>query len=108
MEVIMSALGLDDRHDAGGIMSYAPRRARRGESDSTIRPVLERLSRGEGREPARRLMQRAVVHHPAPDVEMVAKSSVPMIARLTIAAGILAAAAAGVVVFAPHGASHAV
>jgi hypothetical protein len=101
----MSALGLDDRHNAGGISSYAPRRGRRSDSESTIRPVLERLSRGEGREPDPRLVQRAVVHHlPPPDVETVAKSSVPMIARLSIAAGVLAAATAGVVMFVPHNA----
>lgn len=104
----MSALGLDDRRDAGDVTSYAPWRARRSDSESSIRPVLERLSRTEGREPGPRLVGRAVVHHlPPPDVEAVAKTSVPMVARLTIAAGLLAAVAAGAVVFIPHGAPDA-
>jgi hypothetical protein len=105
----MSALGLDDRRSAGGARAYAPRRVRRSDDDSTIRPVLERLSRGEGRVPGPRLVRKAIVHHlPPPDVETMAASSMPMLVRLAIAAGVAAAAAAvGAGFVIPHDATHA-
>src|SRR5690348_2993236 len=99
MEVAMSALGLDDVDDPRGVLAYAPQRHRRRDDGSSIRPVLERLSRSEGRVPGARQMRRAQVHEPPPpDVEMVAKTAVPMTARLAIAGAVLAlvaAAAAG-------------
>jgi hypothetical protein len=90
MEVFMSALGLDDFDDPRGARAYAPRR-RHAEDDTTIRPVLERLRRAEGRVPPPRLMRKEPVQDmPAPDVEMVAKSAFPMTARFALAAGVLA------------------
>jgi hypothetical protein len=90
MEVTMSALGLDYRDDPRGSLAYAQRRHRRAD-ESSIRPVLERLSRSEGRVPGPRLMPRAPVQQlPQPDIETVARSAFPMAARLALAAGVLA------------------
>ena len=87
----MSALGLDDVDDPRGVLAYAPRRHRRGADESTIRPVLERLDRSEGPVPDARLVRKAPVQElPPPDVEMVAKSALPMAARLVAAAAVLA------------------
>jgi hypothetical protein len=105
----MSALRLDDRRSTGGIFAYAPRRGRRADDGASIRPVLERLSRGEGREPGPRLVRKAVVHHAAPPgVEAMAKTPIPMVARLVIAAGLaVATAVIGAGVFIPHDTMHA-
>jgi hypothetical protein len=87
----MSALGLDDVDDPRGVLAYAPRRARRGGDESTIRPVLERLNRSESPVPDARLVRKAPVQDlPPPDVEMVAKSALPMAVRLVAAAAVLA------------------
>ncbi|HXD45231.1 MAG TPA: hypothetical protein VN655_08855 [Pseudolabrys sp.] len=105
----MSALGLDDLDDPRGVLAYAPRRHRRSDDESSIRPILERLSRSEGRVPGPRMMRREPVQDvPPPAVETVAKSAVPMAARLAIAGAALAlvgAAAAGY--FALPGEDHA-
>src|SRR3569833_365785 len=98
----MSALGLDDMNDPHGVLAYAPRKPRRADDESSIRPVLERLARSEGRVPGPRLVRKAAVEDmPPPQVETTgAKSVFPMTARLAVAAGILAlvgAAAAGYV-----------
>jgi len=99
----MSALGLDDdRRIDGDALAYAPRRALRPDDDSSIRPILERLSRSEGREPpGARFVRKAVVHHPLPpEAEAVARTSMPVLKRLTIAAGLVAVTAAvGVGIF---------
>src|SRR5690348_14879195 len=95
----MSALGLDDVNDPRGVLAYAPRKQRRDDDESTIRPILERLSRSEGRVPGPRLVRKADIQDVAqPQVETVARSAFPMTARLAVAAGVLAlvgAAAAG-------------
>jgi hypothetical protein len=93
-------LGLDDRHH-GGVLSYAPRRHRHDDDGTTIRPVLERLSRGEGREPGPRLVRRAIVHHlPPADVGTSAATAMSMGKRLAITIGALATTAVvGVGVF---------
>jgi hypothetical protein len=105
----MSALGLDEVSDPRGVLAYAPRKPRNADDESTIRPVLERLSRSEGRVPGPRLVRKAqVTDLPPPQVEAVARSAFPMTARLAVAAGVLAlvgAAAAGY--FAPPAADHA-
>lgn len=104
----MSALGLDDVDDPRGVTAYAPLRHRRPD-DSSIRPILERLSRGEGRVPGPRLVRTEPVQElPPADVESVARSAVPTAARLAIAGAVLAvvgAAAAGH--FALSGEDHA-
>lgn len=98
----MSALGLDDVNDPRGVLAYAPRKPRHADDETTIRPVLERLSRSEGRVPGPRLVRKADVQDVAqPHAETVARSAFPMTARLAIAAGLLAlvgAAAAGYLV----------
>lgn len=95
----MSALGLDDLDGPRGVLAYAPRRHRRPDDDASIRPILERLSRIEGRVPGPRLMRRAPVQDlPSASIETVARSAMPMTARLAIAGAVLAlvgAAAAG-------------
>lgn len=107
----MSALGLDDRDHAGGVLSYAPRRHRHHDDGTTIRPVLERLSRGEGREPGPRLVRRAVVHHlPPADIGATATNSMSMAKRLAITVGALATTAvvgAGVFEILPRGETQA-
>ena len=71
----MSALGLDDRKNPGGVLHYAPRRLRAVDDKSTIRPVLERLSRGEGRTPAPRMIRKAgVAAMPPVDFEAAARN----------------------------------
>ena len=106
----MSALGLDDVNDPRGVLAYAPRKSRRDDDESTIRPILERLSRSEGRVPGPRLVRKADVQDVAqPQVETVARSAFPMTARLAVAAGVLAlvgAAAAGYLT-PPSAAEHA-
>ena len=105
----MSALGLDDVNDTRGVRAYAPRKPRRTDDESTIRPVLERLNRSEGRVPGPRLVRKDAQVLPAPGVEAVARSAFPMTARLAVAAGVLAlvgAAAAGYLA-PPSAADHA-
>ena len=106
----MSALGLDDVNDPRGVLAYAPRKPRLADDEGTIRPVLERLRRSEGRVPGPRLVRKADVQDMAqPPVETVARSAFPMTARLAVAAGVLAlvgAAAAGYLV-PPSAADHA-
>lgn len=90
----MSALGLDDRQHGGGVLSYAPRRQRHDDDGTTIRPILERLSRGEGREPGPRLVRRAVVHHlPPADVDASSVAAMSMGKRFAITIGALATTA---------------
>ncbi|MGN6572042.1 MAG: hypothetical protein ACTHLO_11570 [Pseudolabrys sp.] len=104
----MSALGLDDVNDPRGVLAYAPRKPRRADDESTIRPVLERLSRSEGRVPGPRMVRKADVQDVPTQVDAVARSAFPMTARLAVAAGVLAlvgAAAAGYL--APSVANHA-
>jgi len=93
----MSALGLDDdRRIDGDALAYVPRSAQRSDDDSSIRPILERLSRSEGREPpGARFVRKAVVHHPlSPEAEAMARTSMPIVKRLTVAAGLVAVTAA--------------
>src|SRR3569833_1353147 len=79
----MSALGLDDMNDSHGVLAYAPRKPRRADDETSIRPVLERLARSEGRVPGPRLVRKAAVEDmPPPPVETTgAKSVFPMTAR---------------------------
>jgi hypothetical protein len=110
MEVGMSALGLDDRKNPGGVLHYAPRRLRAVDDETTIRPVLERLSRGEGRTPAPRMIRKAgVAAMPPVDFEAAAKNPLPIAARLAVAGGLvalMAALGAGIVIW-PRTTDHA-
>lgn len=91
----MSALGLDDRKNPGGVLHYAPRRLRAVDDETTIRPVLERLSRGEGRTPTARMIRKGgVAAMPPVDFEAAARNSLPMAARLAVAGGVVALMAA--------------
>lgn len=108
----MSALGLDDRKNPGGVLHYAPRRQRPVDDESTIRPVLERLSRGEGRTPPPRMARRSggVAAMPSVDFEAAAKNSLPIAARLAVAGGLvalMAALGAGIFIW-PRTADHTV
>ena len=107
----MSALGLDDRKNPGGVLHYAPRRLRAVDDESTIRPVLERLSRGEGRTPAPRMIRKGggVAAMPPVDFEAAARNSLPIAARLAVAGGLvalMAALGAGIFIW-PRTADHA-
>ena len=80
-------------------------------TNSTIRPVLERLSRGEGRTPAPRMIRKGggVTAMPPVDFEAAAKNSLPIAARLAVAGGLvalMAALGAGIFIF-PRTADHA-
>lgn len=92
----MSALGLDDRRSAGGVRSYAPHRQHATDDDETsIRPVLERLNRGEARGFRPRQVSETVVQHAPPDdIGPIAKSPRWMTVRFVLAAGAMAAFAA--------------
>lgn len=107
----MSALGLDDRKNPGGVLHYAPRRLRAVDDETTIRPVLERLSRGEGRTPAPRMIRKGagVAAMPPVDFEAAAKNPLPIAARLAVAGGLvalMAALGAGIFIW-PRTADHA-
>jgi hypothetical protein len=111
MEVGMSALGLDDRKNPGGVLHYAPRRLRAVDDETTIRPVLERLSRGEGRTPAPRMIRKGggVAAMPPVDFEAAARNPLPIAARLAVAGGLvalMAALGAGIFIW-PRTADHA-
>jgi hypothetical protein len=108
MEVAMSALGLDDVDEPRGVLAYAPRRQTRRDDETSIRPVLERLSRTDGPRPGPRLVRQEPVRDLPPQVEMVAKSAFPMTARLALAAGVLVlVGAAGAGYLTPTAANHA-
>jgi len=98
----MSALGLDDVNDSRGVHAYAPRELRRADDETSIRPVLERLRRSEGRVPGPRLVHSAPVEDLAPPHETVSRSAFPMAARLAVAAGVLALVGAAAAGYLPH------
>jgi hypothetical protein len=111
MEVGMSALSLDDRKNPGGVLHYAPRRLGAVDDESTIRPVLERLSRGEGRTPAPRMIRKSggVAAMPPVEFETAARNPLPIAARLAVAGGLMALVAAlgaGLFIW-PRSADHA-
>ena len=87
----MSALGLDDRRSAGGVRSYAPHREHATDDETSIRPVLERLKRGEAHGFRPRQANETVVQHAPPDdIGPVAKSPRWMTVRFVVAAGVVA------------------
>jgi len=107
----MSALSLDDRKNPGGVLHYAPRRLGAIDDESTIRPVLERLSRGEGRTPAPRMIRKSggVAAMPPVEFETAARNPLPIAARLAVAGGLMALVAAlgaGLFIW-PRSADHA-
>jgi hypothetical protein len=98
----MSALGHNDRKDLADILHFAPPRARSFADESTIRPVLERLSRGENQDDSITAIAKPLLQ----DTPIIAQASprapkipITMAGRLALAMGLVAALAIPAVAF---------
>ena len=88
----MSALHLQKRLDPSSVSDYAPRRAATADDGRSIRPVLERLRRGEGDDDP---VQDAQIVADAPALDPYAAPAMPLpvdpfsiIGRIAVAAGV--------------------
>jgi hypothetical protein len=99
----MSALELNEREDLADVLHFAPPRVRHSADESTIRPVLERLSRGEkqGHSDAAAVAQPLAKDAPIVMQAMPRAPKIPfsMAGRLALAMGIVAALAIPAVAF---------